>query len=117
MQTFRKVVAYGNHFERFLKTLPPKIQDKIFKIIEAMETLQRIPSHYLKLVNAENKLYEARIQLGSNQWRVFCFFEEERLIILMHGFQKKSQKVPRKEIQKAIQLIKQYYEEKAGHKK
>lgn len=117
MRIFRKVVAFGDHFEVFLKTLPPKIQDKIFKIIEAIETLQRVPAHYLKLVNAAHQLYEARIQLGSNQWRVFCFFEDDKLVILLHGFQKKTQKTPRKEMDKAIHLMSRYHEEKSGQKK
>lgn len=114
MKAFRSVVAYRHYFEDFLLTLDKKIQDKIFKIIEAIETIQRVPAQYLKLVDATHQLYEARIQLGSNQWRVFCFFDEAKLIILLHGFQKKTQKTPRKQIDKALRLMKKYYEEKAA---
>lgn len=61
----REVIAYENHFEDFLIAQPTKVQDKIFKIIEAIETLERVPSNYLKSLEGTNGLYEARIQLAS----------------------------------------------------
>ena len=67
----REVIAFKNYFEDFLSEQPIKVQDKIFKIIEAIETLERLPSNYLKHVTGTEGLYEARIQLGSNIWRVF----------------------------------------------
>ena len=69
----RQVIAYKNYFEDFLKNQPQKVQDKIYKIIEAIETLERVPSNYLKHLESTNGLYEARIRLSSNVWRVFCF--------------------------------------------
>jgi len=62
----RAVVAFKNCFEDFLLRQTNKAQDKIFKIIEAIETLERIPSNYLKHVVGTDGLYEARIQLNSN---------------------------------------------------
>ena len=86
----REVIAYENYFEDFLLQQPKKVQDKIFKIIEAIETLERVPSNYLRFLVGTPGLYEARIQLGSNIWRVFCFFDNDRLVILLNGFQKKT---------------------------
>ena len=85
---------------------------KYSKIIEAIETLERIPSNYLKSMEGTNGLYEARIQLGSNIWRVFCFFDKGKLVILLNGFQKKTQKTPKNEIEKALKLMNKYYSEK-----
>ena len=92
---------------------PKKVQDKIFKIIEAIETLERVPSNYLKHIVGTDGLYEARIQLGSNIWRVFCFFDGEKLVVLMNGFQKKTQKTPKNEIIKALKIMAEYYEQKS----
>jgi phage-related protein len=108
----REVVAYENHFEEFLLEQTIKEQDKIFKIIEAIETLERVPSNYLKSMEGTNGLYEARIQLGSNIWRVFCFFDHGKLVILLNGFQKKTHKTPKSEIEKALKLMTKYYSEK-----
>jgi phage-related protein len=110
MEKIREIVAYKNHFEEFLLQQPVKVQNKIFKILEAIETLERIPTTYLKLIADTKGLYEARIQLGTGIWRVFCFFDHERLVILLNGFQKKVQKTPRTEIEKAKKLMNEYYE-------
>lgn len=108
----RQVIAYKNYFEDFLKNQPQKVQDKIYKIIEAIETLERVPSNYLKHLESTNGLYEARIRLSSNIWRVFCFFDNGNLVILLNGFQKKTQKTPKNEIEKALRLMDQYYKDK-----
>ena len=91
---------------------PVKVQNKIFKIIEAIETLERIPESYLKLITGTKGLYEARISLASNTWRVFCFFDKGRLVILLNGFTKKTQKTPKREIDKALRLMSEYFIEK-----
>ena len=109
----REVIAYKNYFEDFLLKQPKKVQDKIYKIIEAIETLERVPSNYLKHIIGTNGLYEARIKLGSNIWRVFCFFDNNKLVILLNGFQKKTQKTPKNEIVLALSLMAKYYQEKS----
>lgn len=114
----REVIAFKNYFENFLLEQPKKVQDKIFKIIEAIETLERVPSNYLKHLTGTDGLYEARIQLASNIWRVFCFFDGDKLVVLMNGFQKKTKKTPKNEIEKALKIMAEYYEQKSkknGH--
>ncbi len=113
MNKIRQVVAYKNYFGDFLKKQNKKVQDKIYKILEAIEMLEYVPERYLKHLTGTSGLYEAKIQLGSNIWRVFCFFDRGRLVILLNGFQKKTQKTPKKELDKAIRLMKQYYDEKS----
>jgi phage-related protein len=112
MEKIREIIAYKNYFEDFLQKQSIKVQNKIFKILEAIETLERIPTNYLKLIAETKGLYEARIQVGTDIWRVFCFFDSGRLVILLNGFQKKTQKTPKKEIEKAKKLMKEYYENK-----
>lgn len=111
-QKVREVVEFENHFSEFLKQQPIKVQNKIFKIIEAIETLERVPSNYLKMLVGTNGLYEARIQLGSDIWRVFCFFDNGKLVILLNGFTKKTQKTPKNEMDKALNLMQKYYDTK-----
>jgi len=112
MDKVREVIAYRNYFEDFLKNQTVKVQDKIFKVIEIIETYERVPKQYLKSLTGTTGLYEARIKLSSDIWRVFCFFDEGKLVILLNGFQKKTQKTPKKEIQKAEHLMKEYFIEK-----
>ncbi|MBA3899952.1 MAG: type II toxin-antitoxin system RelE/ParE family toxin [Bacteroidetes bacterium] len=112
MEKVREVIAYKHYFEEFLNKQPSKVQDKIFKVIEAIETLGRVPSNFLKAIEGTNGLYEARIQLGNNIWRIFCFFDKGKLVVLLNGFAKKTQKTPTNEIRKALLLMKEYYENK-----
>lgn len=112
MHKVREVTSYKDHFEKFLLALEKKVQDKIFKIIEAIETLERVPTNYLKHIEGAKGLYEARVKLGSNIWRVFCFFDSGKLVILLNGFQKKSQKTPKNEIEKAKKLMQEYLNDK-----
>ena len=111
-QKVREVVEFENHFSEFLKKQPVKVQNKIFKIIEAIETLERVPTNYLKMLVGTDGLDEARIQLGSDIWRVFCFFDNGKLVVLLNGFTKKTQKTPKNEIKKAQQLMQKYYNNK-----
>jgi len=50
--------------------------------------------------------------LGSNIWRAFCFFDQGNLVILLNGFQKKTQKTPKNEIERAVLLMQEYYNDK-----
>jgi phage-related protein len=115
MDTFRQIIAYKNHFEDFLLALNIRTQNKIHKIISLLETMDRVPSNYIKLVSGTKGLYEARVQLGSNIWRIFCFFDEGNLVILLNGFTKKTQRTPKSEIDKARILMRTYYLEKNGN--
>lgn len=109
-------MAYKHYFERFLSEQPIKVQNKIYKILEVVEFQQIIPSKYLKHIEGTEGLYETRFSLGSNIWRVFCFFDEGKLIILLNGFQKKSQKTPKAEIDLALRLKAGYFKEKKERK-
>lgn len=57
-------------------------------------------------------LYEIRVQIGSNIYRIFCFFDIDNIVIIGHGFQKKSQKTTKQQIEKAEQIKKEYYDSK-----
>ena len=113
MERIRTVIAYKDYFKDFLLEQPQKVEDKIFKIIEIIEFQQRIPEKYLKHIEGQKGLYEARITLGSNIWRVFCFFDQGQIVILLNEFQKKTQKTPKSEIEKAVLLMQEYFNEKS----
>lgn len=115
MDTIRQIIAYKNYFEDFLLALDIRTQNKIHKIISLLETMDRVPSNYIKLISGTKGLYEARVQLGSNIWRIFCFFDEGNLVILLNGFTKKTQRTQKSEIDKAKILMRSYYLEKNGN--
>ncbi|MCT4637448.1 MAG: type II toxin-antitoxin system RelE/ParE family toxin [Bacteroidales bacterium] len=111
MKPVRQIITYKHYFEEFLKSQSNKVKAKIYKILELVEFQEKIPSKYLKHIEGTKGLYETRFSLGKNIWRVFCFFDNGKLVILLNGFQKKTQKTPKKEIDKAVRLMNEYFEE------
>lgn len=77
-----------------------------------IEDLQQVPETYLKYLEGTDGLYEIRVQQGSDIFRIFCFFDKGKLIVVTSGFQKKTQKPPRQEIEKALKIKEEYYVEK-----
>ncbi len=112
MKKFRTIITYENHFDKFLCSLSQKIKEKIVWTFLLIEEIKQVPESYLKYIEGTNGLYEIRIQFGNDIFRIFCFFDEGNLVVLANGFQKKTQKTPKKEINKAISIMKDYYENK-----
>ena len=109
---YREVITYKSYFEDFFKEQSPKVQDKIIKILDLIEQVERIPVTYLRYIEGTDGLFEVRVILNRNIFRVFCFFDDNRLIVLLSGFQKKTQKTPRKEIERAERIKAEYYNDK-----
>ena len=108
----RKIVFYKSYFEDFFVLLNDKVKSKIIWTLELIEEIEKVPETYLKHIENTNGLYEVRIQKGNDIYRIFCFFDKGNLIILTNGFQKKTQKTPRKEIDKALRIKQEYEQEK-----
>ena len=108
----REVITYKEYFDDFFEKQPQKVRDKIIKVLDIIEQIDRIPTTYLKYIEGTNGLFEVRVQLGNNIFRIFCFFDGNKLVVLLSGFQKKTQKTPESEIEKAVKLKNEYYASK-----
>ena len=106
----RKIVTYGGYFERFMTTLTEKEQEKIQYGLLLLKTQERLSSKFVKFIRDE--LYELRTEYNSNIYRVFFIFDEGRIVVLFNGFQKKTQKTPNNEIEKALRIKEAYYGDK-----
>lgn len=107
----REVIVFGDEFWKFYNQQSFKVKKKILWTIRLIKDLERVPENYLKHIEGTD-LYEVRATLGSNIFRVFCFFDKGKLVVLLNGFQKKTQKTPKNEIERALNLKKKYYEYK-----
>ena len=108
----RTIIAYKSYFEDFFVKQKSKVQDKIIWTFDLIEELPRVPETYLKHLENTDGLYEIRVKIGSDIYRIFCFFDEGKLVVLANGFQKKTQKTPKQEIEKALKIKKEYESEK-----
>ena len=96
----RRILTYGGYFEAFMATLKEKEQEKIQYGLLLLKTQDRLSTKFIKLI--KDGLYELRTEYGGNIFRVFFIFDEGKIVVLFNGFQKKSQKTPSKEIEKAF---------------
>ncbi len=106
----RTTYVYGKEFWNFYNAQKKPVQDKIDWVIGLVKTLKVVPEKFFKHLKGTDGLFELRIKVGSDIYRIFCFFDKGNLIILLNGFQKKTTKTPKNEIRKAERLKQKYYE-------
>jgi phage-related protein len=109
---FRTVIVYKDYFEKFFNKQKQKVKDKIIWTFNLIEEVNHVPETYLKHIEGTKGLYEIRVQQGSNIYRILCFFDDNKLVVVANAFEKKSVKAPKEEINKALKIKEEYYEEK-----
>jgi len=112
VEFIRKVVAYKKHFISFYEEHPKNVQAKIEWTLKLIQVTKQVPDKYFKHLTGTKGLYEIRVDVGSNIYRIFSFFDEGNLVVLGNAFQKKTQKTPKQELEKAIKIMEEYFNEK-----
>lgn len=108
----REIFYYKHYYLDFFETLKPEVKKKLNWTLKLIATIDRIPVKFFKHIENSTGIFEIRVEVGSDIYRVFSFFDKDQLIVLINGFQKKSQKTPKSEIEMAEKLKKQYFNEK-----
>ena len=103
---------YKHYFKEFYIGQDDKVRRKIAQVLVWIRSIDRLPVSILRSIEGKKGLYEIRIELSGNIFRIFCCFDKGELVILFNAFQKKTQKTPIKEIEMADKLMKEYFENK-----
>ncbi len=85
------------------------VKEKIGYVFRMIKTVDKVSEKFLKHIEGTDGLYEIRIEVGSNIYRIFCCFDKGNLVVLFNAFQKKKQKTPKQEIELAKKLKKEYF--------
>ena len=93
-----------------------KVKEKIDHVLFVVTVADRIPRKFFQHVEGTNGLYEIRVEFQGNRYRIFCCFDEGQVVVLFNGFQKKSQKTPSEELDKAVKIMNEYFDEKLKQK-
>ena len=118
MNILRQITFHEHYFADFYIEQTAKVQEKIEYVFKIIRTVQAVPKKFLDHITGTDGLYEIRIEFESNIYRIFCCFDEGNLVVLFNGFQKKTQKTPKNEIEKAMRIKEEYFEfKKKGNKK
>ena len=110
MEQQRIIQTYGGYFEDFMSTLTVKEQEKIKYGLLLLATQDRMPTKFVKFIR--NGIFELRTEYSGNVYRVFFIFDTGNIVVLFNGFQKKTQKTPVSEIEKAEKIKEEYYARK-----
>ena len=108
----REIFFFGDYFRDFFDKQSEKIKTKIDYVLYLIANTVRVPAKFLKHIEGSDNLYEIRVNVERNIIRIFCFFDKGKLIVVLNAFQKKSQKTPKKEIELAEKLKKEYFKQK-----
>lgn len=108
MNTIRQVIAYKRYFLDFYESQIGEVQKKIEWTLNLLRTIERVPKKYFDHMTGTNGLFEVRVGLGGN----ILYSHSWNLVVLGNGFQKKTSKTPKGEIEKALKIKEEYENEK-----
>ncbi len=111
MKRYRQIIYLKKYYFDFFDKQSEKVKDKIDYVLFLITVADRIPKKFFQHLEGSNGLYEIRVEYQGNIFRIFCCFDEGNLVVLFNGFQKKSQKTPKNELDKAVKIMKEYFDE------
>jgi len=116
VERVREIIYYKNYFTDFFDRQTEKVKEKIDYVLFVVTVAKRIPQKFFQHIEGTDGLYEIRMEYQGNIYRIFCCFDEGKVVVLFNGFQKKSQKTPKDELDKAIRIMNEYFSEKSRKK-
>ena len=109
MNKQRHITFHKHYFLDFYLEQSEKVQKKIEYVFKIICNVQNVPKKFLEHITGTDGLYEIRVEFESNIYRIFCCFDKGNLVVLFNGFQKKTQKTPKNEIDMALKLKDEYF--------
>ena len=116
MERHRQIIYFKDYFLDFFDQQTEKVKEKIDQVLFVVTVADRIPQKFFQHLEGTNGLYEIRVEFQGNIYRIFCCFDEGQVVVLFNGFQKKSQKTPSGELDKAVHIMNAYFDEKLKQK-
>jgi phage-related protein len=112
LEKLRELHFYKNYFFDFFDSQPEKVKNKIDQVLYVISIAERIPKKFFDHISGTDGLYEIRLEFNSNIYRIFCCFDEGNIVVLFNGFQKKAQKTRSSEIERALKIKGEYFNDK-----
>lgn len=112
MEKIRKIMLFKSYFKDFYVAQTQTVRDKINFVLKLVESQRMIPKKFFRIIEGSDGIYEIRVEFESNIYRIFCCMDDGAVVVLFHGFQKKTQKTPQKEIKRAEAIKKEYFKSK-----
>lgn len=110
MKGERQILYYKDYFMSFYRALDEGAQKKFDYSLAMLKLQERVSKKFVKFIR--DGIYEVRATHDGNIYRAFFTFDDGNIVMLFNGFQKKTQKTPESEINKAIKIKNEYYASK-----
>ncbi len=98
----RQVIAYKRYFLDFCEDQEETVQRKIEWTLNLIRITQQVPKKYFQHMTTTKGLYEIRVEVGNNIFRIFSFFDTGNLIVLLMVFRKNLKRHPNKKLKKHL---------------
>lgn len=108
----RQIIFFKRYFLNFYEELPDNVRVKIEWTLGLIRVTLHVPEKYFKHMEGTKGLYEIRVEIGNNIYRIFSFFDHGSVVVVGNAYIKKTQKTPKKEIEKALRIMEEYKNEK-----
>lgn len=112
MDKVRKIILFKSYFKDFYVAQSQSVRNKINYVLRLIETQPIIPVKFFRIIEGTDGIYEIRVEANGNIYRIFCCMDDGALVVLFHGFQKKTQKTPKNQIKRAEAIKKEYFDSK-----
>ncbi len=112
MEKIRTIKLFKNYYKEFYVAQTKTVRDKINSVLKLVETQRMIPKKFFRIIEGSDGIYEIKVEIESNIYRIFCCMDSGAVVVLFHGIQKKTQKTPLKEIKRAEAIKKEYFKSK-----
>ena len=109
MTSERQIIFHGHYFQDFYLEVNDSVKDKIGYVFRVIKTVDQVSEKFLKHIEGTDGLYEIRVDVDTNIYRIFCCWDNGNLVVLFNVFQKKTQKLPKQQIELAEKLKKEYF--------
>ena len=116
MTAERQIIFHGHYFQDFYLNQTNKVREKIGYVFLIVKTVDKIPGKFLKHLEGTDGLYEIRIEVANNIFRIFSYLDKGNIVVLFNGLQKKTQKTPKQEIKLALKIKNEYFKQKGKAK-
>lgn len=117
MSREKENIILRDYFLDFYSKQDLKTKEKIDFVLDLIRNVERVPIKFLKYLEGTDGLYEVRVLTHKSNIRIFSFFDEGNLVILINGFIKKTDKTPKNELELGIRLKNEYFSEKSKRKR
>ena len=98
--------------EQFLDSLTVRQSTKVTWTLRLIEELEFVPKQYFKKLVGTDDIWEVRVNVGGDTFRLLSFFDGPKLVVLTHAFAKQTRRIPRSAIRLAEQRKQDYFRRK-----